>query len=160
MLPVSHGGVTHLIIASNTKSPLPHLCVTYPSLHCRGTSSAECANLLCRDTVQHNLYRDMENTEETTRRKRAVALRYRRGEDTAPVIVAKGAGLLADRIVEIAKEHGIPLYEDPDLVEVLSKINLGNVIPPELYQAVAEVLAFVYNLNRRMLDENGITHSS
>jgi flagellar biosynthesis protein len=87
------------------------------------------------------------------RRKRAVALRYRRGEDSAPVVVAKGAGTLAERILEIAREYEIPLYEDPDLVEVLAKIDLGNVIPPELYQAVAEVLAFVYNLNRKMLDE-------
>lgn len=90
------------------------------------------------------------------RRKRAVALRYHRGEDAAPVIVAKGSGLIAERIIEIAKEYDIPLYEDPDLVEVLAKIDLGNVIPPELYQAVAEVLAFVYNLNRKMLNQQGV----
>jgi len=89
--------------------------------------------------------------EERYWRRRAVALRYRRGEDIAPVVVAKGAGLLADRIIEVAKEHNIPIYEDPDLVEVLAKIDLGRVIPPELYQAVAEVLAFVYNLNQKML---------
>ena len=77
-------------------------------------------------------------------------MRYQRGEDPAPVVVAKGGGYLAEKILEIAKECGIPLYEDPDLVEVLAKIDLGNVIPPELYQAVAEVLAFVYNLNREM----------
>ena len=92
--------------------------------------------------------------DELQRRKRAVALRYNRGEDIAPVVVAKGAGLLADRILEIAGEHDIPLYEDPDLVEVLAKIELGNVIPIVLYQAVAEVLAFVYNLNRKMLSES------
>jgi flagellar biosynthesis protein len=71
-------------------------------------------------------------------------------------VVAKGAGLLADRIIEIAKEYNIPLYEDPDLVEVLARIDLGNVIPPQLYQAVAEVLAFVYNLNRRMLERHAL----
>ena len=86
-------------------------------------------------------------------RKKAVALRYHRGEDDAPVVIAKGAGHLAERILEIANEYDIPLYEDPDLVEVLAKIDLGNVIPPELYQAVAEALAFVYNLNRKMLND-------
>ena len=89
-------------------------------------------------------------------RKKAVALRYQRGEDEAPVVVAKGAGHLAERIIAIANEFDIPLYEDPDLVEVLAKIDLGNVIPPELYQAVAEVLAFVYNLNKKMLDQAGL----
>jgi len=93
---------------------------------------------------------DPEQPQET--RKKAVALRYQRGEDTAPVVVAKGGGAIADRIIEIAREHDIPLYEDPDLVEVLAKVDLGNIIPPQLYQAVAEVLAFVYNLNRKMVE--------
>ncbi len=86
------------------------------------------------------------------RRQKAVALRYVRGEDSAPVVTAKGAGAIAERILEIAKENDIPLYQDPDLVEILAKVDLGNVIPPELYQAVAEVLAFVYNLNRKMVE--------
>lgn len=90
------------------------------------------------------------------RRRRAVALRYRRGEDVAPVVVAKGAGLVAERIIEIAKEHNIPLYEDPDLAEILAKLDLGSIIPPELYQAVAEVLAFVYNLNLKMLSSQSL----
>ena len=96
----------------------------------------------------------MEPENEKYERKKAVALRYHRGEDPAPVVVAKGAGLLAERILEVAREHDIPLYEDPDLVEILAKIDLGNVIPPELYQAVAEALAFVYNLNRKMMDQH------
>ena len=94
----------------------------------------------------------MEPEEPQEARKKAVALRYKRGEDTAPVVVAKGGGAIADRIIEIAREHDIPLYEDPDLVEVLAKVDLGNIIPPQLYQAVAEVLAFVYNLNRKMVE--------
>jgi len=85
-------------------------------------------------------------------RKKAVALRYRRGEDSAPHVVAKGSGYIAEQILAIAREHDIPLYQDPDLVEVLAKVELGDVIPPELYKAVAEVLAFVYNLNRKMIE--------
>ena len=81
------------------------------------------------------------------RRKKAVALRYRPAEDPAPVLVAKGAGILADKILEIAKQYRIPLYQDPDLVEVLSAVDRGRVIPPELYKAVAEMLVFVYRLN-------------
>ena len=68
----------------------------------------------------------------------------------APRISAKGAGYLAERIIEIAKEHGIGIYEDPDLVEVLSKLDLNHEIPESLYRAVAEVLAFVYRLNHEM----------
>jgi len=80
-------------------------------------------------------------------RKKAVALRYRPKEDLAPVVVAKGAGVLADKILEIAEQYHIPLYEDPDLVEVLSTLDRGRVIPPELYKAVAEILVFIYRLN-------------
>ncbi|MFB3786448.1 MAG: EscU/YscU/HrcU family type III secretion system export apparatus switch protein [bacterium] len=80
-------------------------------------------------------------------RKKAVALRYRPDEDHAPVVVAKGAGVLADKILEIAEQHRIPLYEDPDLVELLSTIDRGQVIPPQLYKAVAEILVFVYRMN-------------
>jgi flagellar biosynthesis protein len=81
-------------------------------------------------------------------RKKAIALRYRSGEDAAPVVLAKGTGTVAERIMEIARTHDIPLYQDADLVSVLSAIDLGNTIPPELYQAVAEILAFVYKINR------------
>ena len=81
------------------------------------------------------------------RRLRAVALRYQQNEDTAPVVIAKGKGRIAEKILAIAEEHDIPLYQDPDLVEVLSSLDLGHLIPPEMYKAVAEVLAFVYRMN-------------
>lgn len=81
-------------------------------------------------------------------RKRAVAIRYQAGEDTAPSVIAKGRGHIAEQILALAETHQIPLYEDPDLVEVLSAIDLGQEIPPELYQAVAQVLAFVYRMNQ------------
>jgi len=81
---------------------------------------------------------------------RAVALRYDQEQDAAPVVVAKRRALLAERIIELAAEHGVTMYEDPDLVELLYTLDLDMQIPVELYQAVAEVLAFVYRLNGRL----------
>lgn len=83
-------------------------------------------------------------------RRKAVALRYNAEQDSAPRVVAKGAGILADRIIEVAREHGIQITEDPDLVAVLSKLDVDAQIPEDLYRAVAEVLAFVYRLNSKM----------
>ena len=83
-------------------------------------------------------------------REKAVALHYEAGHDRAPRVTAKGQGLLAQRIIEIAKEHGVRIHEDPDLVALLSKLDVKAEIPDELYRAVAEVLAFVYRLNQRM----------
>ncbi len=83
-------------------------------------------------------------------RRRAVVLRYKADLDAAPRVVGKGAGLLADRILEVARENNIPIHDDPDLVAVLSQLDLNTEIPEELYQAVAEVLAFVYRMNNRM----------
>ncbi len=81
-------------------------------------------------------------------RRKAVALRYDESKDQAPKILAKGAGHLADRIIEIARENGLQIYPDKDLVELLSKLDVNAEIPGHLYKAVAEVLAFVYRLNR------------
>ncbi len=81
-------------------------------------------------------------------RKRAVALRYDAQRDAAPRIAAKGSGLLAERILELAREHGVHIHEDPDLVTILSKLDIDTAIPEDLYKAVAEILAFVYRLNR------------
>ena len=83
-------------------------------------------------------------------RPKAVALRYDQEEDAAPRLVAKGTGLVARRIIELAQEHGVHVHEDPDLVGVLSKLDLDTQIPEGLFRAVAEVLAFVYRLNQRM----------
>lgn len=80
----------------------------------------------------------------------AVALRYRSGEMAAPRVVAKGRGAIARRIKEIAAEHGRPVVENRLLAQTLYKLTeVGDAIPPELYQAVAEVLAYVYRLNNR-----------
>lgn len=83
-------------------------------------------------------------------REKAVALHYEAGHDRAPRVTAKGQGLIAQRIIEIAREHGVRIHEDPDLVALLSKLDVKAEIPDELYRAVAEVLAFVYRLNQRM----------
>ncbi len=82
------------------------------------------------------------------KRKKAAALKYKPKEDSAPKVVAKGSGRVAERILEVAKQHRIPLKEDRQLVEVLSSIDLNREIPPELYKAVAEILAFVYKMTK------------
>jgi flagellar biosynthesis protein len=81
--------------------------------------------------------------------KKAVALKYRHQVDAAPKVVAKGQGIIAERIIEVAREHNIPLKRDPALIEVLSKMDLDQEIPPELYRAVAEVLAYVYKMTKQ-----------
>ncbi len=81
---------------------------------------------------------------------KAVALRYHPLEgDGAPKVVAKGSGAVADKIIDLARDHQIPVEKDPDLVEVLSKLDINQEIPPDVYLAVAELLAFVYSLNRK-----------
>jgi len=77
---------------------------------------------------------------------KAAALKYKRGDASAPKMVAKGRGKVAEKIVEIAKAHNIPIKEDKDLVEFLSTLDLYQEIPEELYKAVAEIIAFIYEL--------------
>jgi len=81
------------------------------------------------------------------RPKKAVALKYQQKLDNAPTVVAKGKGKVAEKIIEIAREHNIYIHDDPDLIEVLSNLDLNEEIPPDLYVIVAELLAFVYSLN-------------
>ena len=80
---------------------------------------------------------------------KAVALKYDANINSAPVVKSKGIGKIAEKIIQIAKENNIPIKENPNLVELLIKIDLEKEIPPELYRIVAEVLAFIYRLNRR-----------
>ena len=81
----------------------------------------------------------------------AVALKYNPEEVGAPVVVAKGVRLLAERIKEIAREHGIPVIENEPLAQSLYKLaEIGKEIPMELFQTVAEVLAHVYQMRNRM----------
>jgi len=82
--------------------------------------------------------------------RKAVALKYEADKDTAPKVVAKGRGFIAQKIIELARQHGVPLKEDEALVEVLSKLDLYEEIPVELYKAVAEILVFVYQIKGRI----------
>ncbi len=81
--------------------------------------------------------------------KKAVALQYEQGIDAAPRVVAAGKGFLAEKILEIAKAKDVPVYKDPVLADMLSHLDLGAEIPSELYSIVAEVLVFVYSLDKR-----------
>ncbi|REE94395.1 flagellar biosynthesis protein [Paenibacillus taihuensis] len=81
--------------------------------------------------------------------KKAVALKYEPSERIAPVVVAKGQGRIAESILEKATESGVPIQQDKSLVEVLSKLDLDQEVPPELYTLVAEVLSFVYRSDQR-----------
>ena len=80
-------------------------------------------------------------------RRAAVALKYNAAIDTAPKITATGHGAVAEKIIALARQKGVPVRDDPDLVQVLSQLDLRQEIPPSLYQVVAELLAFVYRLN-------------
>jgi flagellar biosynthesis protein len=84
----------------------------------------------------------------------AVALKYSPLRDTAPKITAKGRGIIAEKIIDLAKKHNIPIQKDPDLVHILSQLNLEDEIPESVYQVVAEILAFVYSLNAQMVSKD------
>ncbi len=86
--------------------------------------------------------------------KKAVALKYDPEEDQAPRVVAKGRGRLAELILEVARQHGIPIREDSELVQSLYRVELEAEIPPELYEAVAVILAWAYRLNRKARSQN------
>ncbi|MFB3820240.1 MAG: flagellar biosynthesis protein FlhB, partial [Candidatus Methylomirabilales bacterium] len=80
----------------------------------------------------------------------AVALKYEAGVMAAPKVVAKGQRLMAQRIRQVAEEHGVPIVENKPLARSLFRdVEIGDGVPPELYRAVAEVLAFVYRLSER-----------
>ena len=79
--------------------------------------------------------------------KKAVALRHDENKDVAPVIVASGLGYMAERIVEMANENGVPVYEDNSLATVLTQLDLGTAIPEELYQAIVDIYAYFLKYN-------------
>ena len=86
---------------------------------------------------------------EIKKRELAAAVRYKQNEDKAPLVVASGQGKLAQKIKEIAQEHKIPVYQDEALAKALVKLGVQVEIPPELYAAVAQVLAYVYQLDQK-----------
>lgn len=83
---------------------------------------------------------------------RAAALQYNPETDQAPKVIASGRGEMGQRIIELAMENAVPVHHDPALVETLLALDIGQEIPSELYQVVAEVLVFVRHLERRESD--------
>jgi len=81
--------------------------------------------------------------------KKAVALKYERYKDSAPKVVAKGKGVIAEKIIEVAKQHGVYIKEDPTLVEVLSGLELYEEIPEELYKVIAEIFVLIYQAKQK-----------
>jgi len=88
--------------------------------------------------------------------KEAAALQYSPDKDCAPKIVAVGRGEVAEKIVGTARESDVPIYEDAQLAHTLNQMNLGDEIPPELYELVAEILVFVGNLDREYGERHGL----
>jgi flagellar biosynthesis protein len=86
-------------------------------------------------------------------RRKAVAIRYDESDDSAPRLIAKGEGLVAEKIIEIATDNNIHVHEDPVVVAMLAKLEVNTCVPEELYQAVAEILAFVYRLDQRLASQ-------
>ncbi len=85
--------------------------------------------------------------EKKVKRKQAIALSYDPEED-APKVIASGTGLVAEKIIEKAKEADIPVHKDDKLANTLSKLEIGDMIPPELYEVVAEILVFVDRMDK------------
>lgn len=79
----------------------------------------------------------------------AIAMRYDLEKDRAPRVVARGKGAVAEKILEIAKQNGIPVHEDAELIEALARLDVQQEIPAELYQVMAEVLTFIYKANKK-----------
>ena len=80
--------------------------------------------------------------------KRAAAISYDPGKQDVPVLAAFGEGYVAQKIIEVAMESGIPIMPDPNLTSMLSKISIGDEISPEMYDAVAKILVFVSEVDR------------
>lgn len=85
---------------------------------------------------------------------KAAALQYDKDTSAAPRLTAKGRGMVAEKIIALAEASGIPLYRDPDLIEILEKTEIDTEIPLEVYAIVAEVFAYVYKVNQQKKDTN------
>lgn len=90
---------------------------------------------------------EMDMTMEEKKKKQAVALEYN-PEDDAPRVIASGRGILAEKIIEKAKESDVPIHRDDKLADTLSRLEIGEMIPPELYEVVAEILVFVDSMDK------------
>ena len=84
---------------------------------------------------------------EKEKKKQAIAIEYD-PSDAAPRIIASGQGIIADKIIEKAKESKVPIHKDGKLADTLSRLEIGEMIPPELYEVVAEILVFVDDMDK------------
>lgn len=91
--------------------------------------------------------------------KKAVALSYNEEKNRAPVVVASGMGYMAEKIVELAAENGVPVYEDESLATILTQLELGSEIPPELYQAVVDIYIFFLRFGKNQ-DQDRVESAS
>lgn len=89
----------------------------------------------------------MDEKRDVKKIKQAVALEYN-PEDEAPRVIASGRGVLAEKIIEKAQEHDVPIHRDDKLADTLSRLEIGDMIPPELYEVVAEILIFVDSMDK------------
>ncbi|GAE91646.1 flagellar biosynthesis protein FlhB [Gracilibacillus boraciitolerans JCM 21714] len=87
-------------------------------------------------------------------RKKAVALKYDMENDQSPKVSATGKGYVAEEIIDRAQQNNIPIQSDPTLVELLSQLNINENIPEELYQVVAEVFAYIYQVDQKLKNKN------
>ena len=93
------------------------------------------------------------NKKNLTTARKAAALRYDNQEDSAPKVVAKGHAHMAEKILEIAHNYDIPVYQDADLVTILEHIEVDQEIPLEVYSVVAEIFAYLYRINKMKRDD-------
>lgn len=91
----------------------------------------------------------MYNYSNFRKNQRAVALGYNEKEDDAPKVLASGKGLIAEKIIEIARENNVPMHRDADLVEILSLLEIDESIPIEVYSVVAKIFTYIYEQNKQ-----------
>ncbi|NLL05648.1 MAG: flagellar biogenesis protein [Clostridiaceae bacterium] len=91
--------------------------------------------------------------EKKKKTKQVAALKYSSTDNRAPEIIGLGSGEIAEKIIEKAKENDIPIYQNDELVNTLNQFKIGDEIPPELYEVVAEILVFVSNIDKKYGDE-------
>lgn len=82
--------------------------------------------------------------------KQAVALSYNEKKNNAPKLVAKGSGFIAEQILETAKQHAVPVYQNKTVTGMLMAVEIDREVPPELYKIVAEILSYVYRIDKKM----------
>lgn len=111
----------------------------------------------CFTVLFHDCEFFMNKTKEKKEATIAAAIEYDSKKDAAPRVTAKGRGIIAEKIIDLAAKHGVPVKKDPALVQILSRLDIDEQIPSELYKAVAEILAFVYSLNERYRERQSIS---